>query len=134
MKQKHKYEINVDDYVVVETVRGQELGHVIKPVEEVNEEKLDHELKSIIRVATKKDIANYLDNVDHAEVALVRAKEIIVPETIEPSLLSSYLQVKVSKKDDNRIELFKTIYKILLKIKIQIIIIVLIYVLIIYVI
>lgn len=75
--------LKVGDYVVVETVRGQELGHVIKPVEEVNEEKLDHELKSIIRVATKKDIANYLDNLDHAEVALVRAKEIIAEHKLQ---------------------------------------------------
>ena len=69
--------VKVGDYVVVETVRGQELGHVIKPVEEADETKLEHELKSIIRVATKKDINNYLDNAEHAELALKRVKEII---------------------------------------------------------
>ena len=39
--------VKVGDYVVVETVRGQELGHVIKPVEEADEAKLEHFCKTI---------------------------------------------------------------------------------------
>ena len=75
--------VKVGDYVVVETVRGQELGHVIKPIGEVDESKIEHELKSIIRVATKKDINNYLDNAEYAELALKRAKEIIADHNLE---------------------------------------------------
>lgn len=75
--------VKVGDYVVVETVRGQELGKVVKDIEEVDESKLDHELKSIVRVASKKDIQCYLDNAEHAEIAMARTKEIISQHKLE---------------------------------------------------
>ena len=53
--------------VVVETVRGLELGEAVsqpKPLEELN---LDAELKPIIRLATKDDIRNAAHNQEKAE-------------------------------------------------------------------
>lgn len=69
--------LKVGDFVVVETVRGLELGHVVKEIQEVDETKLNHELKEVIRVATKKDIMCFEDNEAHAVLAMERAKEII---------------------------------------------------------
>src|SRR5690554_822595 len=56
------FNLDVDDLVVVETVRGIELGKVITPPQEIPEEKLEHELKSVIRIATDKDIKAYREN------------------------------------------------------------------------
>jgi len=49
-------EFSVGDKVVVETVRGVELGEVIEPERHVPQEDLNASLKPIIRKATKKDL------------------------------------------------------------------------------
>ena len=54
--------ITKDSYVVVETVRGLELGQVVCPPKEVDDSTLEHELKDVIRVATQKDIKEALEN------------------------------------------------------------------------
>lgn len=69
--------LKVDDLVVVETVRGLEIGKVIKPIEEMDETKIGHELKEIIRLATKRDLLNYEENEDRARSSINRIKEIV---------------------------------------------------------
>ena len=69
--------LKVDDLVVVETVRGLEIGKVIKPIEEMDETKIGHELKEIIRLATKRDLLNYEENEDRARSSIDRIKEIV---------------------------------------------------------
>ncbi len=44
------------DFVVVETIRGIELGKVVGNLKEVDDEQLLNEVKSILRIATPKDI------------------------------------------------------------------------------
>ena len=51
--------LKVGDKVVVETVRGLELGHVVMPIKEIDDESFEHELKDIIRIASDKDIKDY---------------------------------------------------------------------------
>lgn len=61
--------LNVHDKVVVETVRGLELGTVkilARPVEDV---KLSTAIKPILRVATQEDINNYNKNLEQAKLA-----------------------------------------------------------------
>lgn len=47
--------LNVQDYVVVETVRGVELGKVVTKIKNLNNEPKEP-LKKILRLATEKDI------------------------------------------------------------------------------
>ena len=63
--------------VVVETVRGLELGHVVCPIKEVEDNELEHELKDVLRIASAKDIKNFEQNEKKAEEANVKVKEII---------------------------------------------------------
>ncbi len=42
--------------MVVETIRGLELGHVTLPIQEVEDGILEHELKPVVRIASKQDI------------------------------------------------------------------------------
>ena len=51
-----EFEINKGDYVVVETVRGIELGEVAMGRQEVPEEKIVAPLKKIVRIASEEDI------------------------------------------------------------------------------
>lgn len=55
-------ELESDDYVVVETVRGIELGKIIGDVFDIDENDLIAELKPIIRKAREKDIKDAREN------------------------------------------------------------------------
>ena len=56
-----------NDKVVVETVRGVELGFVETEIKEIDDNLLEHELKPIVRMANKYDIKNYFANLEKAE-------------------------------------------------------------------
>lgn len=81
------FNLDVDDLVVVETVRGIELGKVITPPQEIPEEELEHELKSVIRIATDKDIKAYRENQKKAVKTLEICKEIVKQHGLEMKLL-----------------------------------------------
>lgn len=77
------YHLEVDDLVIVETVRGLELAHVVESIKEVSETELEHDLKSVIRVATEKDINRYYNNKEKAEEAIPKIKEIIAHHQLD---------------------------------------------------
>lgn len=51
------------DYVVVETIRGLELGKVETPLQSIDKYKSNLELKPILRVATEEDIEMHKENI-----------------------------------------------------------------------
>ncbi len=55
-------QIKRDDYVIVETLGGEEIGKVVIDNKKVNEEKLANTLKKVIRVATSQDLKQYEEN------------------------------------------------------------------------
>lgn len=73
--------------VVVETVRGLELGHVVSNIREVEDSEVEYELKDVIRIASPKDIKKYEENEAKAEKALVRVKKIISDYKLEMKTL-----------------------------------------------
>ncbi|HKM30198.1 MAG TPA: regulatory iron-sulfur-containing complex subunit RicT [Bacilli bacterium] len=81
------FNLNVGDKVVLETVRGLELGTVTQPIMEVEDNTLEHELKPVLRVANKYDIKNYEDNLERAKKALVSCERIIKKQKLEMKLL-----------------------------------------------
>lgn len=56
------FNIKNEDYVVVETSLGQEIGEVVIDNKQVQEEKLAKPLKKVIRIATKNDLEQYKIN------------------------------------------------------------------------
>lgn len=80
--------INVknNDKVVVETIRGIELGTVIGDVLEIDEKELVSELKPIVRKATKKDLDDY---------KLAKEKEKGVKEKTKFYALNNGLEMKI---------------------------------------
>ena len=75
------------DKVVVETVRGLELGFVETDVKEIPDEGLEHELKPIVRMANKYDIKNYLSNLEKAEKDFEACKKIVSNRKLDMKLL-----------------------------------------------
>lgn len=65
------------DYVVVETVRGVELGFVIIGNRDVEEEQIEYELKPILRKATKKDLEDEKRNNEQAEKNFIIFKKYV---------------------------------------------------------
>lgn len=81
------YDLHVGDKVVVETVRGLELGIVTLGIREVEDSELEHELKPVVRVANKYDVKSYLDNKERSMKALLACDRIIRKHNLEMKLL-----------------------------------------------
>ena len=73
--------------VVVETIRGLELGHIVCETKEVEDSEVEYELKDVIRIASPKDIKKYEENETKAEKALIRVKKIISDYKLEMKTL-----------------------------------------------
>ena len=79
-------ELEKDEYVVVETTRGLELGEISQGLMSIEEFNLDTELKSILRKATVKDIEAYKKNLIDAQEALVTCRDIIARYDVDMQL------------------------------------------------
>lgn len=71
----HDLKIPMNVTVIVETERGLQFGKVVSKVEDNKVEKFKDNLKSILRISTKKDYEQYLTNLKDAKAALVNAKQ-----------------------------------------------------------
>jgi cell fate regulator YaaT (PSP1 superfamily) len=63
-------EYNDGDLVIVETVRGLELGQIVLTNRELENSELEHELKTILRKATPEDVEEYKYNLELAKKSL----------------------------------------------------------------
>ena len=105
------------DKVVVETIRGQELGIVVQGVKEVDDSILEHELKPVLRLASEKDIKNYERNNELAKKAYIKAKQIIENQKLQMKTLSCEYTLDGSKlliyyTADGRVD-FRELVKVL---------------------
>lgn len=81
-------ELAVNDLVVVETVRGLELGQVITEIETVEKSSLEYDLKDVIRIAKRQDLLQFEDNFKRAQYDIKRCKEIVAEYGLPMKLLS----------------------------------------------
>lgn len=86
---KNNLELNQDDFVIVETARGIELGMVSGKEKTITEEDLVTDLKSVVRVATDEDLKRYEENKQNASFAYDICKEEIAKHELEMKLLSA---------------------------------------------
>ena len=80
--------INVSDgaFVVVETVRGVEVGRVVGDLVEIDET-IMHEIKPILRLATKKDLDNFEYNKKLEKTSLEKCGLLVRKNKLEMKLL-----------------------------------------------
>ncbi len=91
------HQCNVGDFVVVETVRGLELGQVIEGVKTIEEEELISSLKPIIRKASEKDIKNEKANQDKIPQVIASCASYVKKHKLEMKLLSAEYTLDHSK-------------------------------------
>ena len=109
--------IKKQDYVVVETSKGYELGQVTQGATNITEFKLNMELKSIVRKANERDIRNHDDNLEDAKNALNICKEQIAKLNLDMDLISAEYTLDKSKLSfvyvaDDRVD-FRELLKVL---------------------
>ncbi|MCR5501977.1 MAG: stage 0 sporulation family protein [Lachnospiraceae bacterium] len=82
-------EIKRTDHVIVETARGVEYGYVVSDPKEVKEEDLNSPLKTIMRIATKRDDEQALRNKDKEKEAFKICLEKIAKHGLEMKLIDA---------------------------------------------
>ncbi|MCF7924130.1 MAG: stage 0 sporulation family protein [Candidatus Izimaplasma sp.] len=90
-------ELKQNDYVVVETIRGLELGEVISDIIQISDEELVSPLKPVLRLATAEDIQQFKDNMNEQPRVMEIAEELIKQNDLEMKLLNSEYTLDKSK-------------------------------------
>ena len=80
-------ELTKQDKVVVETVRGVELGEIVTDLKPMETLTLETELKPILRKATQEDIENFENNLEKAKESFEICKDIIKKHSLEMRLV-----------------------------------------------
>ncbi len=91
------YTFKEEDLVVVETVRGIELGKVIVANKDMEEAALEHELKRVMRPATLEDLRAYEGNKEKAKYTLEICKDIVRYHELDMKLLDCEYTLDKSK-------------------------------------
>ncbi len=91
------YKVDPGRYVIVETQHGVEFGKVVLGVREVDETKLQGELKPIIRIATEADEKKHAENLEKNKKAMVICKEKIEKRGLEMKLIGAEYSFDNSK-------------------------------------
>ena len=81
--------LSVGDGVIVETTRGVEFGEVVLVGKEVDEEKFNMPIKSILRKATEEDIAQVADNRARTKEAFDICLEKIAANGLDMNLIDA---------------------------------------------
>lgn len=84
---KDDFEFEINEHVIVETIRGIEYGTVIKVNIDVDEDKMKSPLKSIIRKATAEDDNTFIENKNKEKDAFIKCKERIAEHNLPMKLL-----------------------------------------------
>ena len=81
-------EVKTGDYVIVDTVRGNDLGVVVMGTREVNEENWTTPLKKVIRIADEQDIQHGQENRTKEKEAFSICQKKIAEHKLEMKLVS----------------------------------------------
>lgn len=90
-------DLHKGDKVVVETIRGLELGELITDLKDISEFNLDTELKKIKRKANRADIDIHLFNKTKAEKSFEICREIVKEYDLDMHLVSCEYTLDASK-------------------------------------
>ena len=83
------FDLKADDYVVVKTARGLELGQVVTPPEQLSDSEVDRQLKPVVRKAEPEDIERAQEFEDVERKALTECGKLITKLNLSMKLLSA---------------------------------------------
>lgn len=75
--------------VIVETGHGLQFGKVIEENKEIDYTKLNSDIKSVIRVATKNDFQKHLKNLNDSKEALAKCKELAQKDDLNMQIIDA---------------------------------------------
>ncbi len=90
-------DFQMGEYAIVETVRGVELGKVIIPNREVDDDQIEYELKPVIRKATEEDVEQDKKNIELAKTAFEVFKKYIKVCKLEMKPLYAEYTIDLTK-------------------------------------
>ncbi|MCU7258290.1 regulatory iron-sulfur-containing complex subunit RicT, partial [Pseudomonas aeruginosa] len=110
-------QIEIGDWVVVESKRGIEIGLVKMPTRTVDDGDVSLPIKEVMRIATQQDIDIYYNNAIDAEKALALCKEVVIQQELDMRLVNCEYTLDKSKvifnfTADDRID-FRKLVKVL---------------------
>jgi len=92
-----EFDLQLNDKVIVETVRGIELGEVVEGQKEIEDSEIITALKPILRVATQKDVDAYDRNIKETPHAVERCAFYVKKNKLEMKLLGVEFTLDRSK-------------------------------------
>ncbi len=118
---KNNIDVKVNDYVIVETEKGEQFGKVVF----VEERNISYELKNILRIASKKDHDLYLKSLKEAKEALNDAKKFasdlkLDMQFVDASFTFDHKQLIINFIADDRIDFRELVKLIAAKYKLRI--------------
>ena len=84
-----RFNVEVGEYVIVETARGVEYGKVVLGRREIDEKKMNSAIKPIIRIAEERDHKKYEDNKERNKKAYNICLEKIAKHKLEMKLIDA---------------------------------------------
>jgi cell fate regulator YaaT (PSP1 superfamily) len=85
------------DFVVVETIRGLELGEVVSDVMQISDEEIVSPLKPILRIANYEDLKTHKENVDKESQVMKKTADLVNMNRLEMKLLNCEYTLDRSK-------------------------------------
>lgn len=100
--------VEKDSFVVVETIKGVEIGHVCQ-VKDLNEDELVHALKNILRIATADDLRIYEKNQQEVLGVVAESKRLAIKHALNMKITHAEYTLDRKKlmiyfEADNRID------------------------------
>ena len=75
--------------VIVETERGLQFGYIVTDVQKKDKKSLFLPLKKVIRVSTKKDYTQYLNNLKDAEKGKIKCEELVKKNNLDMKIIDA---------------------------------------------
>jgi len=85
------------DFVVVETIRGLELGEVVSDIIQISDEEIVSPLKPILRIANYEDLKTHKENVDKESLVMKKTSDLVNMNRLEMKLLNCEYTLDRSK-------------------------------------
>jgi len=118
-------ELNVGDYVIVDTEKGRDIVRVTKSAHMVDGQSLVEPLKNVVKIASKEEIAMAEENYIKAEGLLKEVKQIVREEKLDMKVISvesnyNYSRLTVNFTSENRVDFRELVKKLADKFKVRI--------------
>lgn len=90
-------DIKTGDYVIVETIRGLELGEAVSNIINISDEEIVSPLKPILRLANFEDLRIHRENIDKEPLVMKKTSELVRQNDLDMKLLNCEYTLDRSK-------------------------------------